>query len=154
MKVSEQWLREWVDPQVSSEELGERLTMAGLELDDMQPAAPALAGVIVARIDAMDPHPDADRLNVCQVNIGNEKLRQVVCGASNARVGLVAAFATEGTELPNGTNISATKLRGVDSCGMLCSSAELELDEDAEGLLELDADLTVGETLDSVVRYF
>ena len=152
MKISEQWLREWVNPQVSSEELGERLTMAGLELDDIQPAAPALAGVIVARIDAIAPHPDADRLNVCQVNIGNKELQQVVCGASNARVGLIVAFATDGTKLPSGTEITAAKLRGVKSSGMLCSSAELGIDEDAEGILELDTSLTVGEPLETALN--
>ncbi len=148
MKLSENWLREWVNPQASSEELGHRLTMAGLELDEMYAAAPDLSGVIVARIDEIQPHPDADRLNVCQVNTGNGKLQQVVCGASNARAGLVAAFATEGATLPGGTTITATKLRGVDSCGMLCSSAELGLDEDAEGLFELDSGRSLGEPLE------
>lgn len=152
MKVSENWLREWVNPQAGSDELGERLTMAGLELDDIQNAAPDLSGVIVARIDAIEPHPDADKLKVCQVNIGNDQLRQVVCGAGNARMDLIAAFATEGTVLPGGTKITAAKLRGVDSCGMLCSSAELGLDEDAEGLLELDSNLTLGESLSTALN--
>lgn len=151
MKVSENWLREWVNPQVRSDELGERLTMAGLELDDIQNAAPDLSGVIVARIDAIEPHPNADKLKVCQVNIGADQLRQVVCGAGNARINLIAAFATEGTVLPNGAEISAAKLRGVESCGMLCSSAELGLDEDADGLLELDSNSTLGESLSSAL---
>ena len=151
MKVSENWLREWVNPEVTGIELGERLTMAGLELDAMDNAAPDLDGVIVARIEAIKAHPDADRLNVCQVNIGTEQLQQVVCGAANARIGLIAAFATEGTVLPNGAKIEAAKLRGVDSCGMLCSSAELGLDEDAEGLLELDADCIPGVALTSAL---
>lgn len=149
MKISENWLREWVDPKATSEELAERLTMAGLELDEAIPAASNLDGVIVARIDAIDVHPNADRLKVCQVNTGASKLQQVVCGAANARVGLVAAFATEGTILPSGVKIKATELRGVASCGMLCSSSELGLDEDAEGLLELDENLELGKSLSS-----
>ena len=152
MKISETWLREWVNPRASTDELGERLTMAGLELDDIQNAAPDLNGVIVARIDAIEPHSNADRLKVCQVNVGNDQLQQVVCGASNARVNLVAAFATEGTVLPSGAKITAAQLRGVDSCGMLCSSAELGLDEDAEGLLELDDNLTLGEPLSAALN--
>ena len=149
MRVSESWLREWVDPKATSEELAERLTMAGLELDEARPAAPTLDGVIVARIDVVDAHPDADRLRVCQVNTGTKNLQQVVCGASNARVGLVAALATEGTVLPNGLKIKAAELRGVESNGMLCSSAELGLDEDAEGLLELDENFELGKPLAS-----
>ena len=153
MKVSENWLREWVNPDVSGEQLGERLTMAGLELDAMDTAAPDLDGVVVARIEAIEPHPDADRLKVCRVNAGdNQSPRQVVCGAPNVRVDMLAAFAIEGTVLPNGSKIEATQLRGVDSSGMLCSSAELGLDEDAEGLLELDTDLTVGESLTTALQ--
>ncbi len=147
MKVSENWLREWVDPKVTSNELGERLTMAGLELDALNSAAPNLNGVIVARIDAIEPHPDANKLKVCQVNVGDDQLRQIVCGANNARIGLVVALATEGTVLPGGTQIEAAQLRGIDSSGMLCSSAELGLDEDSEGILELDSDLALGQSL-------
>ena len=152
MKVSESWLREWVDPKATSNELGERLTMAGLELDAINSAAPDLNGVIVARIDAIEPHPDADKLNVCQVNVGNDQLQQIVCGANNARVGLVVALATEGTILPSGTQIEAAQLRGIDSRGMLCSSAELGLDDDGEGLLELDASCPLGEALTSTLN--
>lgn len=144
MKISENWLREWVNPQVSTQELGERLTMAGLELDGIEPAAPDLTGVIVAKIKSTAPHPDAKKLQVCQVDVGDSQTRQIVCGAKNARPGLTVALATEGAELPGGIIIAATKLRGVQSFGMICSSNELGLDEDAEGILELDEKLELG----------
>ena len=152
MKFSESWLREWVDPKASSEELGERLTMAGLELDGMDAAAPALEGVVVARIDEAQPHPDADKLQVCQVNLGKDNTKQIVCGASNAREGLVTALATEGTMLPSGMKIEGAKLRGVESFGMLCSSNELGLDEESEGIIELDGSLIIGESLASALN--
>ncbi len=147
MKISENWLRQWVSPEVSSEQLGHQLTMAGLELDGLEAAAPDLSGVIVAKIESAEPHPDADKLQVCQVNVGNNETRQIVCGAKNARAGLVTALATEGAELPGGMKITAAKLRGVDSFGMLCASRELGLDEEGEGILELDENLALGESL-------
>ncbi len=147
MKFSESWLREWIDPKASSEELGERLTMAGLELDGIDAAAPSLEGVVVARIDEAKPHPDADKLQVCQVNLGKDNTKQIVCGASNARVGLVTALATEGAVLPSGMKIEGATLRGVDSFGMLCSSSELGLDEESEGIIELDDSLIIGDSL-------
>ena len=147
MKISENWLREWVNPEVSTQELGERLTMAGLELDGIEPAAPDLTGVIVAKIESTSPHPDAKKLQVCQVDVGEAQTRQIVCGAKNARPGLTVALATEGAELPGGVKIAATELRGVQSFGMLCSSGELGLDEDAEGILELDEGLELGKSL-------
>jgi len=147
MKFSENWLRQWVDPEITSEELGHQLTMAGLELDGIEPAAPDLSGVIVARIDSTEPHPDADKLQVCQVNIGKNETRQIVCGANNARPGLVTALATEGAVLPGGLKIKAAKLRGVESFGMLCATSELGLDEESAGIVELDDDLTIGQSL-------
>ena len=144
MKFSEAWLREWVNPPADTEELGHRLTMAGLELDSLDPASTSLDGVVVARIVKAEPHPDADRLQVCQVDLGQGNLTQVVCGAANARVDLVAPFATPGTTLPNGTKIASAQLRGVESNGMLCSVSELGLDEAANGLLELDSNLVPG----------
>ena len=147
MKFSENWLRQWVNPQINTEELGQQLTMAGLELDGIEPAAPDLAGVIVARIESATPHPDADKLQVCQVNVGNNETRQIVCGAKNARSGLVTALATEGAELPGGLKIKAAKLRGVESFGMLCASSELGLDEESEGIIELGDNLHIGQSL-------
>ena len=147
MKISEQWLREWANPEATTEELGQALTMAGLELDGIEGAAAALDGVVVARIDAIERHPDADKLQVCSLNIGTAELQQVVCGAANARLGLTVALATVGTILPNGVEIKAAELRGVASNGMLCSLAELALADEAEGILELASDLTLGQSL-------
>ncbi len=146
MKFSENWLRQWVDPQISTEELGQQLTMAGLELDGIEPAAPDLTGVVVARIESVSPHPDADKLQVCQVNLG-DGTRQIVCGADNARTGLVTALATERAQLPGGLKIKAAKLRGVESFGMLCAANELGLDEDSDGIIELNENLTIGMSL-------
>ncbi len=137
MRFSEQWLREWVDPSVDGAELARQLTMAGLEVDSVEPVAPSLDGVVVGRIREIAPHPDADRLRVCQVDVGGDALLQVVCGAPNARQGLCAPLATVGAVLPEGMKIKRSKLRGVESQGMLCSAVELGLGEAADGLLEL-----------------
>lgn len=147
MKFSENWLRQWVSPNVSSEQLGHQLTMAGLELDGIEAASADLTGVIVAKIESTEPHPDADKLQVCQVNVGNGETRQIVCGAKNARAGLITALATVGSKLPGGIKIKAAKLRGVESLGMLCASTELGLDEEGDGILELDDALTIGTPL-------
>ncbi|MDW3095236.1 MAG: phenylalanine--tRNA ligase subunit beta [Gammaproteobacteria bacterium] len=147
MKFSENWLRQWVSPDVSSEQLGHQLTMAGLELDGLEAAAPSLQGVIVAKIESTAPHPDADKLQVCQVNVGGGEKRQIVCGAKNARAGLTVALATVGSMLPGGVKIKAAKLRGIESLGMLCASSELGLDEESDGILELGDELTEGSSL-------
>ena len=147
MKFSEQWLREWANPNATTEELGQALTMAGLELDAIEVAAAALDGVVVARIDAIERHPDADKLQICSLNKGAAEPEQVVCGAANARLGLTVALATVGTTLPSGLQIKAAELRGVASNGMLCSLAELGLADEAEGILELGSDLTLGQSL-------
>ncbi|MFP4606316.1 MAG: phenylalanine--tRNA ligase subunit beta [Thiohalospira sp.] len=146
MRVSENWLREWADPAVDTAGLTHRLTMAGLEVDAVEPVAGAFDGVVVGRIEGCEPHPEADRLQVCTVSDGTATF-QVVCGAANARAGLIAPFAREGATLPDGTAIRATRLRGVESCGMLCSAAELGLGEGGEGLLELPAAAEVGADL-------
>jgi len=143
VKFSENWLREWVSPNVSSEQLGHQLTMAGLELDGIEAASPDLTGVIVAQIESAEPHPDADKLQVCQVSVGNGETQQIVCGAKNARAGLMTALATVGSKLPGGIKIKAAKLRGVESFGMLCASTELGLGEEGDGILELDDDLII-----------
>jgi len=144
MRFSEHWLREWVNPALSAEELGAQLTMAGLELDALEPAAPAFSGVVVARILSAEPHPNADKLRVCQVEDGSGSPLQVVCGAPNAHAGLMAAFARVGARLPGDLTIKQAKLRGVDSFGMLCSASELGLTGYDDGLLELPADAPVG----------
>ncbi|MDY0068417.1 MAG: phenylalanine--tRNA ligase subunit beta [Porticoccaceae bacterium] len=147
MKFSESWLREWVNPPVDSAELVSRLTMAGLEVDSVEPVAPPFDGVVVGEIIAIAPHPDADKLRVCQVAGGAEGPVQVVCGAPNARQGLKVAFATLGATLPGDFRIRRAKLRGVESFGMLCAEKELGVSDADAGLWELPAEAPVGENL-------
>ncbi len=137
MKISEQWLREWADPNVDTGGLAEQLTMAGLEVDSVEPCGVALDGVVVAKVLERNPHPDADRLSLCSVDAGQKKPLQVVCGASNVRAGGFYPLATIGAELPGGLKIEQSMIRGQESFGMLCSTAELGLGESAGGLLEL-----------------
>lgn len=146
MKFSEQWLRGWVNPDVSRDELVARLSMAGLEVDAVQPVAGAFSGVVVGEILSAEQHPDADKLRVCQVSNGAETF-QVVCGAPNARAGIKIPFAMIGAELPGDFKIKKAKLRGVESQGMLCSASELQISEDNSGLMELAADAPVGQDI-------
>ncbi|MDP3590153.1 MAG: phenylalanine--tRNA ligase subunit beta, partial [Methylobacter sp.] len=144
MQISEAWLREYVNPAITTEQLVEQLTMAGLEVDSVTPAAAVFSGVVVGEVIAMEPHPDADRLRVCQVAVGEAEPLQIVCGASNVRVGLRIPAALIGAVLPGDFKIKKSKLRGVESYGMLCSEKELGLAADANGLMELAADAPVG----------
>ncbi|MGK0499757.1 MAG: phenylalanyl-tRNA synthetase beta chain [Oceanicoccus sp.] len=150
MKISEQWLREWVNPDVSTEQLVEKITMAGLEVEGTEPVAGQFSGVVVGEILSIEQHPDADKLRVCQVAGGSEVV-QVVCGAPNARAGLKIPFATVGAVLPSdqpkGFKIKKAKLRGAESFGMLCSESELQLSDANEGLMELPADATTGQDI-------
>ena len=146
MKFSEQWLRGWVSPQVDRDELVARLSMAGLEVDSVTPAAGVFSGVVVGEVLSTEQHPDADKLRVCQVSNGSETF-QVVCGAPNVRPGLKIPFAMIGAELPGDFKIKKAKLRGVESNGMLCSQAELQVGEGNDGLMELPADAPVGEDI-------
>ena len=143
MKFSESWLRQSVNPSISTEDLVAQITMAGLEVDAVDPAAPQMSGVVVGEILAVEQHPDADKLRVCQVAGGGETA-QVVCGAPNARAGIKVPFATVGAKLPGDFKIKKAKLRGVESFGMLCAQTELELGDDDDGLWELPADAAVG----------
>ena len=143
MKFSEQWLREWVNPAVGSDELVAQVTLAGLEVDGVESAAGDFTGVIVGEIVSAEQHPDADKLRVCQVNDGTSHT-QVVCGAPNARVGIKVAFATVGAVLPGNFKIKKAKLRQQESFGMLCSGAELEINEENDGIMELSADAPIG----------
>jgi phenylalanyl-tRNA synthetase beta chain len=145
MQFSENWLRTFVNPNLNSGELSHALTMAGLEVEDSQPAGAIFTHVVIGEIIEASKHPDADRLQVCKVNIGNTVL-QIVCGASNARVGLKAPCALVGAALP-GIAIKEAKVRGVESFGMMCSAKELGLATEASGLLELPADATVGQDI-------
>jgi phenylalanyl-tRNA synthetase beta chain len=147
MKVPYSWLADWVDIPWDAKELGSRLTMAGFELDGLEPAAPAFTGVIVAEILSAERHPQADKLQVCRVSVGSGEPVQIVCGAANARAGLKSALAVVGAKLPGGMDIKAAKLRGVESQGMLASAKELGLADTSAGILELPADAPVGQPL-------
>jgi phenylalanyl-tRNA synthetase beta chain len=151
MKYNESWLREWVDPDVDADALLEQLTMAGLEVDGIAPVAESFEGVVVARVTAVTPHPDADKLKVCEVQDGSGSW-QVVCGAPNVRPGLTAAFARVGAVLPGDLRIRKAKLRGIESQGMLCSAAELSLGDDHDGIVELDAALEPGADLREALK--
>ena len=143
MQFSENWLRSFVNPQLTSDELGHLLTMAGLELEELDPAAPAFNKVVVGEILTAEKHPNADKLRLTTVNVGGEVL-QIVCGAPNAAVGLKVPCALVGAQLPGDFNIKAAKVRDVESFGMLCSAKELGIAEESDGLLVLPADAPVG----------
>lgn len=145
MKFSEQWLREWVSPDLTSEQLAEQLSMAGLEVDGVEPVAAAFNGVVVGEVVECGPHPDADKLRVTKVNVGGDELLDIVCGAPNCRQGLKVVVATVGATLPGDFKIKKAKLRGASSHGMLCSSSELGLDEEHAGIIELPEDAPVGQ---------
>ncbi len=147
MKFPESWLREHVKVDATREQLSARLTAIGLEVEALEEIGAALKGVVVAEIISAEKHPEADRLQVCSVDIGTGTPVQIVCGAPNARAGLKAPLATVGALLPGGLEIKAAKLRGTESFGMLCSAKELMIDPDASGLLELPADAPVGAAL-------
>ncbi len=146
MQFSENWLRSLVDTDLDSQSLSHALTMAGLEVEEMQPVAAAFNKVVVAKILSAEKHPDADRLQVCKVDVGLAEPLQIVCGAANARAGLIAPCAMVGAELP-GISIKQAKVRGVESFGMMCSSKELGISAEAAGLLELDSDAVVGQDI-------
>ena len=146
MQFSENWLRTLVNTDLDSQSLSHALTMAGLEVEEIQPVAAVFSNVVVAKILSVEKHPDADRLQVCEVDVGLAKPLQIVCGAANARAGLIAPCAMVGAELP-GISIKQAKVRGVDSFGMMCSSKELGISAEATGLLELDGDAVVGQSI-------
>jgi phenylalanyl-tRNA synthetase beta chain len=146
MKLSLDWLREWVDIGDDVPGLAHALTMAGLEIEGIQRAGPELKGIVVGEVKAVAKHPDAEKLSVCRVSDGREEV-QIVCGAPNVRAGMKAPLATLGSTLPNGTQIKKAKLRGVESFGMLCSAKELGLAEESNGLFDLPPDLRTGDAL-------
>ncbi len=152
MQFPESWLREYCNPNLTTQQLADTLTMAGLEVEELDPVAPPFTGIVVGEIKEAVQHPDADRLRVCKVDIGQPELLDIVCGAPNARVGIRIPCATVGAELPPGADgkpfkIKIGKLRGVQSFGMLCSAKELGIDEDASGLLEFPADAPLGQSV-------
>ena len=151
MKISEQWLREWVNPALTMTDIGKKLTMAGCEVEGEESVARDFTDVVVGQITAIQKHPDADKLNVCTVDAGTGESLQIVCGAPNARAGLKAPLAKIGAILPmaegDPLKIKKGKLRGIESFGMLCSSSELGMSDKSEGLLELPADAPLGMNL-------
>ncbi|BCG62570.1 MAG: phenylalanyl-tRNA synthetase beta chain [Methyloprofundus sp.] len=144
MQFSEAWLRELVNPAIDTAALVEQLTMAGLEVDSVTPAAAEFSGVVVGQVVSVVAHPDADKLRICKVEVGDAEPLQIVCGASNVREGLKIPAALIGAVLPGNFKIKKSKLRGEQSFGMLCSEKELGLADDADGLMELAADAPVG----------
>ncbi len=152
MQFPESWLREFCNPSLTTQQLAETLTMAGLEVEELKPVAPPFTKIVVGEIMEVVQHPDADRLRICQVNVGQGSLLNIVCGAPNARVGIKVPCAMVGAELPPGEDgkpflIKVGKLRGVESQGMLCSARELKLSEDHGGLLELAQDAPLGQDI-------
>lgn len=152
MQFPESWLRQYCNPSLTTQQLADTLTMAGLEVEDLQPVAPLFCGVVVGEIKDVAPHPNADRLRVCLVDVARAELLSIVCGAANARPGLRVPCATVGAELPPGADgapfrIKLGKLRGVESHGMLCSAKELGISDDQDGLMELSADAPVGQDI-------
>ena len=144
MQFSEKWLREWVNPEITTEELEAQLTMAGLEVDGVEPVAGAFTGVVVGQVKSTEPHPDADKLTLCKVDVGEAELLDIVCGAANVRPELKIPVAKVGAVLPGDFKIKKAKLRGQPSMGMLCAEAELGMAESSDGLMELAADAPIG----------
>lgn len=144
MKISENWLRTWVNPAIDSDTLSDQLTMLGLEVDELAPVAKPFTGVVVGEVLTVEQHPDADRLRVTTVNIGSGEPLQIVCGAPNVRAGMKAPVATIGAILPGDFKIKKGKLRGVESQGMLCGASEIDLEDKIDGLLELPDNAPVG----------
>ena len=152
MQFPESWLREFCNPNLTTQQLADTLTMAGLEVEELQPVAPPFTKIVVGEIMAAEQHPNADRLRVCQVDVGQGSLLNIVCGAPNARVGIRVPCALVGAELPPGEDgkpfvIKVGKLRGVESQGMLCSAKELQIADDHGGLLELASDAPLGQDI-------
>ena len=157
MQFPESWLREFCNPPLTTEQLAETLTMAGLEVEELQPVAPPFSQVVIGEIKSAEQHPNADRLRVCQVDVGQTTLLNIVCGAPNARVGIRIPCALVGAELPPGEDgkpfqIKMGKLRGVESQGMLCSAKELKIADDHGGLLELPKDAPIGQNIRTYLK--
>jgi phenylalanyl-tRNA synthetase beta chain len=146
MQFSESWLRSLCNPSLSSEELCHVLTMAGLEVEERRPAGADFSNVVVAHVMSVDKHPDADKLKLCSVDVGEAGPLQIVCGAPNVAAGMKVPCARVGAKLP-GIEIKQAKVRGIESFGMLCSARELGLSDDHGGLLPLAADAKVGEDI-------
>ena len=151
MNISTRWIREWANPDVGDSELSEKLTMAGLEVDRIAPVAPAFEGLVVGHVVNCEKHPNADKLSLCEIDIGDGSNLQIICGAPNVKKDLKVVVATVGSVLPSGLKIKRAKLRGVESNGMLCSESEIGLSESHEGIIELDGPCTLGENIRSTL---
>ncbi len=147
MKIAESWLREWVNPDLDTTSLGDRLTMAGHEVDGIEQEGSGLEGVVIAEVLEVDRHPNADRLSVCKVSDGSDDILEIVCGAPNVVKGMKTPLATPGVTLPNGLKLRKSKIRGVVSNGMLCSAIELGLGEESDGIISLASDAPVGQAI-------
>lgn len=147
MKINLQWLHEWVNPPVDTKTLAAQLTLAGIEIETLAPVAGVFHNIVVGLVLSVVQHPNADRLRICQVDVGDSQPLQIVCGAANVRAGMRAPCARLGAVLPDGMTIKRSKLRGVESFGMLCSGSELGLASSSEGLLELSNDAPIGADL-------
>lgn len=152
MKFSESWLREWVNPALTREELCTTLTMAGLEVEEFVPVAKDFSGIVIGQVLKAEKHPEADKLHICEVNVGTANILKIVCGAENVRAGLKVPVAMVNAILPNKTIITQTTIRGIASQGMLCSASELGLAEESQGLLELSADAPIGQDLKTYLK--
>jgi len=151
MLVSLKWLKDYVDIELTPEELAHRLTMSGLEVEDIKTIRPQFSGVVVAKILSVKPHPSADRLSLCVVSDGNQSY-PVVCGAKNISMGDIVPLAKVGAVIPGGYTIKSSLLRGEKSDGMLCSEAELEIGDDESGIMHLPADLPLGLPLEKALN--
>lgn len=147
MNISTSWLREWISPVVTDKVLAEQLTMAGLEVDGIDTVAPAFSKVVVGHVVSCEKHPDADKLNLCQVDVGEAENVQIICGAKNVRTGLKVMAALVGAKLPGDFKIKKAKLRGVESFGMICSDSELGLSDSSDGIAELDNEAPIGQNI-------
>ena len=152
MKIAESWLREWVDPELTTEELAHQMTMLGHEVDSLDIEGQGIEDVVIAEVVECSRHPDADKLSVCKVSDGGDELIDIVCGAPNVRVGLRTPLAKPGVKLPNGLKLRKAKIRGVVSNGMLCSAVEIGLGDESDGIMELPGDAPVGESLVDYLR--
>ncbi|MEI6610109.1 MAG: phenylalanine--tRNA ligase subunit beta, partial [Deltaproteobacteria bacterium] len=150
MLVSLKWLKDYININITAEELAEKLTMAGLEVDEIKTIRPSFSGVVVAKILSVAPHPAADKLSLCDVTDGAKTYR-VVCGAKNIKAGNVVPLAKVGATIPGGHTIKSSVLRGEKSDGMLCSEAELEAGDNSSGIWQLPENLTLGVSLESAL---
>ena len=153
MIISENWLREWISVELDAETIADRLTRAGLEVESLEPAAQPIENLVVGRVLEVGAHPNADRLSVVSVDVGDDQPLEIVCGAPNVQQGMLSPVALVGATLPGGLEIKQSEVRGVVSAGMLCSAAELGLSEDASGLLQLDAGAEPGQSIGQLLGF-